>query len=355
MDIKKLLALMVSRSASDLILSVGSPPTLRVDGKLSPLQVPPLDADECHETVLQCLSEDQKDGLERHKDVDLSYGVPGLGRFRINVHVQRGSTAAAIRLVSAATPNIRDLGLPNVVGELADHPKGLVLVTGPTGCGKSTTLSAMVQKINETRHCHVITVEDPIEHVFTNDKSIIEQREVGKDTPSFAAALTHVLRQDPDVVMIGEMVERETIGVALTAAETGHLVMSTLHTNDCAQTIDRIVDVFDGESQPQIRLQLSMVLAGIISQQLVERRGGGRVLVCEVLVNTPAVSNLIRKGDTAQIKNAIMTGTSVGMISMEKSIAMLRSAGVIDPQTGGSYGASGSRSSLPIGAEAVML
>jgi len=302
-----------------------------VDGKLSPLQVPPLDAEECRETILQCLSEEQKSVLERDRDVDLSYGVPGLGRFRVNVHLQRGSMAAAIRLVSAIRPNIRDLGLPNVVSELADRSKGLVLVTGPTGSGKSTTLAAIVQKINETRHCHVITVEDPIEHVFTSDKSIVEQREVGSDTPAFSAALRHVLRQDPDVVVIGEMRDRETISEALTAAETGHLVLSTLHTNDCAQTVDRIVDVFDGETQPQIRLQLSMVLAGIVSQQLVDRRGGGRALVCEVLVNTPAVSNLIRKGDTAQVKNAIMTGSAVGMITMEKSVAMLRSAGVIDP------------------------
>ena len=336
MDLKKLLALMVSRRASDLILSAGSPPTLRVDGKLASLQMPALDAQECRDTILQCMGDLQQQDLEGQKDSDFSYGVPALGRFRVNVHCQRGSTAAAIRLVSASTPAIGDLGLPPVVTELADSAKGLVLITGPTGSGKSTTLAAMVQRINETRRCHVITVEDPIEHVFNNDKSIIEQREVGADTPGFAQALKHVLRQDPDVIMIGEMRDRETIAAAITAAETGHFVLSTLHTNDSAQTIDRIVDVFPGDTQPQIRLQLSMVLVGILSQQLIEKRGGsGRTVACEVLVNTPGIANLIRKGETAQIKNAVMTGAASGMISMQKSVQSLASAGVIDKDSAG--------------------
>ncbi|HUS58778.1 MAG TPA: PilT/PilU family type 4a pilus ATPase, partial [Planctomycetota bacterium] len=327
MDLKKLLALMVARRASDLILSAGSPPTLRVDGKLSPLQLPAMDAAECEETIIQCMSEDQRHELDTHKDVDFSHGVPALGRFRINVHRQRGSTAASIRLILSSAPNIRELGLPGVVLQLADQTKGLVLVTGPTGSGKSTTLASIVQRINETRRCHIITVEDPIEHVFINDKSVIEQREVGGDTPSFASALRHVLRQDPDVIMIGEMRDKETISAAMTAAETGHFVLSTLHTNDSAQTLDRIVDVFDGDTQPQIRLQLSMVLAGIISQQLIERRGGGRTVACEVLVNTPAIGNLIRKGETAQIKNAVLTGSNSGMVSMQKSMSTLASSG----------------------------
>ena len=330
MDLEKLLALMVTRNASDLIISAGSPPTLRVDGKLSPLQIPCLEKEECRDTIFQCLSEENMAQLANCGDVDLSYGAPGLGRFRINVHMQRDSVAAAIRLVSVSTPKISDLGLPEVVADLAGRTKGMLLVTGPTGSGKSTTLAAIVQNINATRGSHIITVEDPIEHVFNNDKSIIEQREVGKDTPSFADALKHVLRQDPDVVMVGEMRDKETISTALTAAETGHFVLSTLHTNDCAQTLDRIADVFEGEAQPQIRLQLSMVLAGVVSQQLVQRRGGGRSVVCEVLVNTPAVANMIRKGDTAQVRNAIMTGSSAGMVSMRKSVAMLQSSGVID-------------------------
>ncbi|NQT18941.1 MAG: PilT/PilU family type 4a pilus ATPase [Planctomycetes bacterium] len=330
MDLRKLLALMVTRNASDLIISVGSPPTFRVDGELSPLQVPLLDKEECRDTIFQCLSEEEQARVESRGDVDLSYSAPGLGRFRMNVHMQRSSVAAAIRLISTITPRISELGLPEAVGDLANRTKGLLLVTGPTGSGKSTTLAAIVQKINTTRGCHIITVEDPIEHMFDSDKSIIEQREVGKDTPSFADALKHVLRQDPDVVMVGEMRDRETITTALTAAETGHFVLSTLHTNDCAQTLDRIVDVFDGGMQPQIRLQLSMVLVGVVSQQLVQRRGGGRSVVCEVLVNTPAVGNLIRKGDTAQVKNAIMTGTSAGMVSMRKSIAALQTSGMID-------------------------
>jgi len=333
MDLKKLFALMVARRASDLVLSAGSPPTLRVDGKLSPLQLPPMDAAECEETIFQCMSEAQRNELESHKDVDFSHGVPALGRFRINVHRQRGSTAASVRLIMSPAPDIRELGLPAVVLELADSAKGLVLVTGPTGSGKSTTLAAIMQRINETRRCHIITVEDPIEHVFINDKSVIEQREVGGDTPSFASALRHVLRQDPDVIMIGEMRDKETIAAAMTAAETGHFVLSTLHTNDSAQTLDRIVDVFDGETQPQIRLQLSMVLKGIISQQLVERRGGGRTVACEVLVNTPAIGNLIRKGETAQIKNAVLTGSHNGMVSMQKSMAALASNGVIERDT----------------------
>jgi len=333
MDLKKLLALMLSRRASDLIISAGSPPTLRVDGKLAPLQMPPMDAQECSETVFQCATEQQQKEVELNKDADFSYGVPALGRFRVNVHSQRGSIAASIRLISASTPDIRELGLPPIVTELADHARGLMLVTGPTGSGKSTTLAAVVQRINATRRCHVITIEDPIEHVFNNDKSIIEQREVGADTPSFAAALRHVLRQDPDVIMIGEMRDKETIAAAMTAAETGHFVLSTLHTNDSAQTIDRIVDVFDGETQPQIRLQLSMVLVGIVSQQLIERRNGGRTAACEVLVNTPGIANLIRKGETAQIRNAVLTGSSSGMISMQKSLQSLAAAGVIDKES----------------------
>ena len=330
MDLNKLLAMMINRKASDLILSADAPPTFRVDGKLAPLQMAVLGPSECRETVMQCLGDEDFQTLERVKDVDLSYGVTGLGRFRVNVHMQRGNIACSIRLVASSTPLLSDLGLPEVLKELAAKRQGLLLVTGPTGSGKSTTLAAVVNEINKTRACHIITVEDPIEHVFKNDMSIIEQREVGRDTPSFASALRHVLRQDPDVIMVGEMRDRETIETALTAAETGHLVLSTLHTNDCAQTLDRIVDVFDGHMQAQIRLQLSMTLAGVLSQQLIERRGGGRTVACEFLVNSPAVANLIRKGETAQIKNAIMTGSSIGMISMQKSISTLEAGGVIE-------------------------
>jgi len=330
MDLNKLLGLMITRKASDLILSADAPPTFRVDGKLAPLQMAPLGPEDCRQTIMQCLDEENLETLERMKDVDFSYAVPGLGRFRANVHLQRGNMACSIRLVASGTPNLADLGLPEVVFELARKKRGLLLVTGPTGSGKSTTLAGIVQEINKTRACHIITIEDPIEHVFKNECSIIEQREVGRDTPSFASALRHVLRQDPDVIMVGEMRDRETIKAALTAAETGHLVLSTLHTNDCAQTLDRIVDVFEGHMQAQVRLQLSMVLVGVLSQQLVQRRGGGRTVACEVLVNTPAVANLIRKGETAQIKNAIMTGSSIGMISMQKSISALEAGGVIE-------------------------
>ena len=243
MDLKKLLGMMVSRKASDLIISAGFPPTLRVDGKLAPMQVPPLSAEECRETIFQCMTDSQKQQLEAHRDCDFSYGVPALGRFRVNVHCQRGTVAAAIRLVSASTPDLRSLGLPPVVMDLADSAKGLLLVTGPTGSGKSTTLAAIVQRINQTRCCHIITIEDPIEHVFSNDKCVIEQREVGADTPGFAHALRHVLRQDPDVIMIGEMRDRETADIAIEASLTGHLVLSTLHTNSAVETVTRLLDM----------------------------------------------------------------------------------------------------------------
>jgi len=330
MDLKKLLAMMTSRKASDLVLSAGAPPSLRVDGRLSPLQVPPLSPEECRDTIAQCMNGEMQAKLGDVKDVDFAYGVHGLGRFRVNVHNQRDTIAAAIRLVSSTAPELKALGLPDIISTFAEKPRGLVLVTGPTGSGKSTTLAAILQHINQTRRCHIITIEDPIEHIFANEQSVIEQREVGTDTPSFASALRHVLRQDPDVIMIGEMRDKETITAALTAAETGHLVFSTLHTNDSAQTLDRIIDVFDGQMQSQVRLQLSMVLVGVVSQQLVERRGGGRVAACEVLVNNPAVANLIRKGEIAQIKNAILTGSSNGMISMPQALGELAARGIID-------------------------
>jgi len=333
MELDKLLAMAASRNASDVMIVSGAPPMLRIDGQLFGMQVPPFTPEECRGLIYTMLNEDEVRVFERDKELDHSYTLPAIGRFRVNVHLQRGSVAASIRLIPRGTPRLNDLGLPPIVQKLALSTKGMFLVTGPTGSGKSTTLAAIVQYINENRRCHIITVEDPIEHLFRNEKSVIEQREIGYDTHSYSQALTRVLRQDPDVIMLGEMRDRETIAVALTAAETGHLVLATLHTNDCAQTLDRVVDAFSPEAQSQVRLQLSLTLTGVISQQLVPRRGGGRALACEILVSTPAIANLIRKGETAQIKNAILTGVSVGMVSMNQSMAALLAHGTIDKET----------------------
>ena len=306
---------------------------LRIDGQLFGMQMPPLTPDETREMIYSMLNDDEVCVFERDRELDHSYTLASVGRFRVNVHLQRGSVAAAIRLIPQGTPRLADLGLPPIVQKLAVSHKGLLLLTGPTGSGKSTTLAAIVQYINENRRSHIITVEDPIEHLFRNDKSVIEQREVGHDTHSYTQALTRVLRQDPDVIMLGEIRDQDTISAALTAAETGHLVLATLHTNDCAQTIDRVVDCFSSAAQSQIRLQLSLTLIGIVAQQLVPRRGGGRALACEILISTPAIANLIRKGETAQIKNAILTGSTVGMVSMNQSVAALLATGVIDKET----------------------
>lgn len=331
--IEKLLSMAASRSASDILIVSGAPPMLRVDGQLFGMQMPELTPEDTKQMIYSMLNDDEIRVFERDKELDHSYNMPSVGRFRVNVHIQRGSVAAAIRLIPRGTPRLDDLGLPPVASDIALTSQGLVLVTGPTGSGKSTTLAAIIQHINEQRRAHVITVEDPIEHLFRNGKSVIEQREIGHDTLSYATALTRVLRQDPDVIMLGEMRDSETIAAALTAAETGHLVLATLHTNDCSQTLDRIVDTFPHQAQSQVRLQLSLTLSSIISQQLLPRRGGGRALACEVLKATTAIANLIRKGETAQINNAILTGSTAGMISMNQSIAALLANGIIDRET----------------------
>ena len=306
---------------------------LRIDGQLFGLQMPPLTPEECREMIYAMLSDDDIQTFERELELDQAFSLTGVGRFRLNIHYQRGSVGAAIRLVPRNTPKLADLGLPPAVTRLASSSSGLLLVTGPTGSGKSTTLAAILQHINETRRDHIITIEDPIEHLFKNERSVIEQREIGQDTNSFSEALRRVLRQDPDVIMVGEMRDRETISAALTAAETGHLVLATLHTNDCAQTLDRILDAFPADAQGQVRLQLSMTLVGVVSQQLVPRRGGGRALASEVLVATSAVCNLIRKGETAQINNAVLTGSVSGMVSMAQSLSVLVDNGTIDKET----------------------
>ena len=330
MDIHELLEMMVERSASDLHLSVGSPPVLRIDGGLRATEFPGLTPADTERLTYAILTEEQIDRFQRDSELDFSFGVPKLSRFRVNVHRQRGSIATAIRSLAREIPTVEELGLPPIVGDLASRPRGLVLVTGPSGCGKSTTLAAMIGLINSTCSCHVITIEDPIEYLHRNDKSVIEQREIGGDTKSFPVALRHILRQDPDVILIGEMRDLETMSAAITSAETGHLVLATLHTIDAPQVVDRIVDAFPPYQQPQVRMQLSVSLAGVIAQQLVNRADGkGRIPVVEVLLSTSAIRNLIREGKTHQIYSDLETGARFGMQSLNQALAGLCREGVI--------------------------
>ena len=314
----------VKLGASDLHVTAGLPPMIRVDGKVRPLDHEPLTPNATRELVYDVLSGDQRQRLENEWELDFSYSVPRLARFRVNVYFQKGSLGAAFRTVPGETKNLSELGLPRAVEDMTERPRGLVLVTGPTGSGKSTTLAAMIDRINETRSEHIMSVEDPIEFVHSHKRCIVNQREVNQDTRSFAAALKHVLRQDPDVILVGEMRDLETISLAVTAAETGHLVFGTLHTQDAPQTVDRIIDVFPPHQQHQIRAQLSNALQGIITQTLIPRRDGeGRVVACEVLVPTPGVRNLIREGKNHQIYSAMQTGGKFGMQTMDAALVEL--------------------------------
>src|SRR6184192_4404086 len=289
-----LLQLMVDRRASDLHLTSGTYPQLRIDGSLVQLtQFEQLTPQDTQRLAYSVLNETQKQKFEEENELDLSFGIQGLARFRCNVFRQRGAVGAAIRLIPYKIRTFDELGLPPIVEQLADRPKGLILVTGPTGSGKSTTLAAMVDKINTERTEHIMTIEDPIEFVHNHKKCLVNQREVFSDTHSFKNALKYSLRQDPDVVLVGEMRDLETISAALTIAETGHLTLGTLHTNSCAQTINRVIDVFHTTQQSQVRAQLSLVLEGVLSQQLIPKIGGGRVMALEIMVSTPAVRNLI--------------------------------------------------------------
>lgn len=303
---------------------------LRVDGTLMPVAGAEILTDEAVETlVFAILDEDQKQILLKDKEFDFSFAFGDLGRFRVNAFHERGNLAAALRLIPNEIMTIEQLGLPNIVNKFADYPRGLVLVTGPTGSGKSTTLAAMIHKINMERSEHIITIEDPIEYTHRSKKSVIVQREVHYDTYSFSASLRSALRQDPDVVLIGEMRDLETIASAITIAETGHLVFATLHTNSAAQSIDRMIDVFPPHQQPQIRSQLSNILMAICSQRLVPAIGGGRIAASEVLVATPAVRNIIREGKTHQLEAVIQTGAEFGMQSMDKTLASMVHNGTI--------------------------
>lgn len=330
MEIVELLQLTMKEKASDLLIAAGVPPMLRVDGVLVRTKHQELSPEECRRLIYSILTDQQKGRFERDKELDFSLSVTGLARFRLNVHLQRGSVAAAIRTIPHQILSIDDLGLPRVVYELARRPRGLVLVTGPTGSGKSTTLAAMIDLINSEQACHIITVEDPIEYLHQHKKAVVEQREVEADTDSFTKALKYVLRQDPDVILIGEMRDLETIAAAITAAETGHLVFATLHTTDAPQTVDRMIDVFPPHQQQQIRMQLSVVLEGVLAQQLLPRASGhGRCLGCEVLVGTPAVQSLIREGKTHQLYATMETSTKFGMQTLDRALANLYKKGMI--------------------------
>jgi len=328
--IEILLEEVVKKKGSDLHLQVGLPPMLRVDGSLVPVAGAEALTDEAVETLIfAILDEDQKQILLKDKEFDFSFAFGDLGRFRVNAFHERGNLAAAMRLIPNEILTIEQLGLPPIVNKFADYPRGLVLVTGPTGSGKSTTLAAMIHKINQERAAHIITIEDPIEYTHRSKKSVIVQREVHYDTYSFSAALRSALREDPDVVLIGEMRDLETIASAITIAETGHLVLATLHTNSAAQSIDRMIDVFPPHQQPQIRSQLSNILMAIASQRLVPAIGGGRIASAEILIATPAVRNIIREGKTHQLEAVIQTGAEFGMQSMDKTLVSLIHNGTI--------------------------
>ena len=328
--IELLLEEVVKRKASDLHLTVGLPPAIRIDGSLAPLQnIGPLDEKTVETLVFSLLDDDQKQILLRDKEFDFSFAFGDLGRFRVNAFHERGNLAAAMRLISNEIRSIKELGLPTVVDRFSDYPRGLVLITGPTGSGKSTTLASLIDKINTDKAMHIITIEDPIEYTHKSKKAVVVQREVHYDTFSFSAALRSSLREDPDVVMIGEMRDLETIAAAITIAETGHLVFATLHTNSAAQSIDRMIDVFPPHQQPQIRAQLGNILMAICSQRLIPALGGGRVPAVEVLIATPAVRNIIREGKNYQLEAVIQTGSEYGMQSMDKTLIDLIHAGII--------------------------
>ena len=328
--IEILLEEVVKKKASDLHLQVGLPPMLRIDGRLTPVSGAEPLSDEVVETLIfAVLDEDQKQILLKDKEFDFSFAFGDMGRFRVNAFHERGNLAAALRLIPNEIHSIEELGLPPVVAKFADYPRGLVLITGPTGSGKSTSLAALIHKINLERAAHIITIEDPIEYTHRSSKSVIVQREVHYDTYSFSAALRSALREDPDVVLIGEMRDLETIASAITIAETGHLVFATLHTNSAAQSIDRMIDVFPPHQQPQIRAQLSNILMAICSQRLIPAIGGGRIAAAEILAVTPAVRNIIREGKTHQLDAVIQTGAEFGMQSLDKTLARLIHEGTI--------------------------
>ena len=355
--IPELLGALLKLEGSDLHLTAGSPPVVRVNGELERIErYPALTPRALQGMIYAILPQKMRERFEQELELDMSYSLPGRARFRVNVYMQRDSVGAAFRVIPFEIKDIDTLGLPPVVADLARFPRGFVVVTGPTGSGKSTTLASMVDVVNQERHGHIMTVEDPIEFLHKHKSCIVNQREVGADTHGFSQALKHVLRQDPDVILVGEMRDLETISTAITAAETGHLVFATLHTQDAPQTIDRIIDVFPPHQQQQVRVQLSTTLQGVVTQQLVPTADGkGRAAACEVMVATPAIRNLIREGKVHQIYSAMQAGGRFGMQTMDMALAAHVKAGAItqgmafershDPEElerliGGGYGAS---------------
>jgi len=330
MEIKELLMLCIEKKASDLHITDHEPPILRIDGVLHRTGLAVLNKEDLKKMIYGILTNTQKEMFERDLELDFSLALPGMDRFRINIHTQKGSVEAAFRRVPLIIPTLNELGLPSIVTELARKPNGLVLLTGPTGVGKTTTLASIVNLINNERECLIISIEDPIEFIYRNKKSVIKQREVYSDTHSFAEALRHALRQDPNVIVVGEMRDLETISTTLTAAETGHLVLATLHTPDAPQTVERIIDVFPPHQQQQVKLQLADCLQGVISQLLLPRASGhGRILCTEVMIATPGIRNLIREQEIEQMPTLMQTGSQYGMKTMDKSLKELFQKGMV--------------------------
>ena len=334
MIIEDLLKELVESRGSDLHISSGLPPVKRVDGKLIRMEYPPLTSDQVEQLLFPMMSNDQRRRLEQDWELDFSYGIKGMGRFRVNFYKDKGSYAAAFRTITSEAPTLENMNMPPIVTEVAQKPRGLVLVTGPTGSGKSTTLAAMIDYINRTRAEHILTIEDPIEFVHKSKMSVIHQRELGMDTRSFANALKSALREDPDIILVGEMRDHETIALALTAAETGHLVFGTLHTSSASQTIDRIIDVFPQGQQQQIRVQLANSLVAVFAQTLLPKQlpdgtSKGRVMAQEIMIVTPAIANLIRESKAAQIYSTIQTSSESGMQTLEAALANLVNEGLV--------------------------
>jgi pilus retraction protein PilT len=344
MDVKNLFKIAAEAKASDLHLLVGQPPIIRIDGELVTVNsvwsgkefYGPMSVTDLTVVTELLLDKEQRARLIKEKDLDCSYAINGV-RFRVNLSYEKNNLCVVARVIEEKKPTLEEIGMPDIIKDLLDQPQGLILITGPTGCGKSTTLAAMVNHINSTRSCHIVTLEDPIEYIFTSDKSLVAQRQLGSDVSSFASGLKHVLRQDPNVIMVGEMRDLETISAAITLAETGHLVLATLHTYNAVQTVDRIIDIFPPHQQAQVKSQLSMLLSAVISQRLLPRISGGRVAARELLIRNSAVANLIREGKISQLKSVMEMNSRNGMVTLDSHLKELYKAGEISKETMTTY------------------